>query len=114
MSVEQAKVLDYIGLDKATGDIVLTISDHLSWDALGQERHLGLLQDKINAYIGYIESGRAIERYPDANKRNYVISIVGKYEPSALGFKFLDAVKSKLDEIGCRLNFEMLADGEQS
>lgn len=89
MSVEQAQVLDYIGLDKVTGDIVLTISDHLEWDERSEENHLRLLQEKINAYIGYIESGRAVERYPDAGKRNYVISVVGKSEPSTRGFEFL-------------------------
>lgn len=108
MSVEQAQVLDYIGLDKVTGDIVLTISDHLEWDERSEENHLRLLQDKINAYIGYIDSGRAIERYPDANKRNYIISVVGRVQPSAMGLKFFDAVRLKLDEIGCKLRFEML------
>jgi hypothetical protein len=48
MSVEQRKVVDFIGTSKADGHIILTISDHLPFD--GDEARLVALQDKLNDY----------------------------------------------------------------
>jgi len=31
MSIEQTDIVDIISTDRATGDVVLTISDHLDW-----------------------------------------------------------------------------------
>lgn len=42
MSIEQADVIDAIVVDKETGQVVLTISDHLEWG----DDHLLLLQEK--------------------------------------------------------------------
>jgi len=48
MSVEQTEVVDAIGVEKATGDLILTISDHVEWDPgkehllilTGEDQHL--------------------------------------------------------------------------
>ena len=48
LSVEETNVIDAIGLDNATGDVVPTIIDHLEWSEDDKE-HLLLLQEKINS-----------------------------------------------------------------
>ena len=53
LSIEQTDVVDFMGIDKLTGEIVLTISDHLEWNDADEE-HLWLLQEKINAYLRFI------------------------------------------------------------
>jgi hypothetical protein len=56
----------FIGADRVTGDIILFICDHLPWSEDHQEtlEHMYLLQEKLNKYIGFIESGEINARYP--------------------------------------------------
>lgn len=78
MSVEQPGVIDAIGIEDETGIVVLTITDHLNWkDA---EEHLFILQDKINAYLGFVESGEIIDKYPDAEGKPVRIDVFFKYK----------------------------------
>jgi hypothetical protein len=44
MTVENTSVVDALGTDTDTGEVRLSIFDHLLWDT----EHLRLLQDKIN------------------------------------------------------------------
>jgi hypothetical protein len=47
MSIEQIDVVDFVSIDKNSGDAWLTISDHLTWDR-NEGEHLLLLQNKLN------------------------------------------------------------------
>lgn len=62
MGVQQTTVIDAIGIDKVTGAVHLTIADALEWDAA----HLRLLQEKLNAYLAFVESGGLHSAYPSA------------------------------------------------
>jgi hypothetical protein len=73
MSVDQPDVVDIISASKS-GEIVLSISDHLDWtDTHG---HLLVLQEKINRYLSFLESGEVYQRYPDAPGRKMTIKVV--------------------------------------
>ena len=87
MSVEQTEVVDAIGVEKATGDVALVISDHLEWDP-GKE-HLLILQEKINTYLRFVESGEIFEAYPEARGRRVVLSLVAKHQPNGEALAFL-------------------------
>jgi hypothetical protein len=63
MSIEQTDTVDFLSIKKDSGEAWLTISDHLDWDQ-EEDRHLFLLQDKLNAYLRFIESGEMVERFP--------------------------------------------------
>ena len=67
MSVDQTNKIDF-GVDKASGDLKLAISDHSPWDE-DEGDHLFLMQDKLNAYLSFIESGELFEKVPDAEGR---------------------------------------------
>jgi uncharacterized protein DUF6572 len=56
MSVDQARTIDFIGVDKSTGDLILTVSDHLDWKDSG--KHQLLLQAKINSYLSSLRAAR--------------------------------------------------------
>ncbi|MDR6534474.1 DUF6572 domain-containing protein [Variovorax soli] len=62
MTVENTSIVDAVGTDTETGEVRLSIIDHLPWDT----EHLRLLQDKINVYLGFIESGEIYVSYPSA------------------------------------------------
>ncbi|CAN1596831.1 hypothetical protein LOY35_03585 [Pseudomonas sp. B21-028] len=96
MSIEQAGVIDAMGVDKETGKVFLTISDHLEWD----DEHLLLLQEKLNLYLGFIEGGELLEVYPDSKGREVVISVICKCSPNATGKEFLSRVGSIVKEAG--------------
>jgi len=110
MSVEQTKIIDFVGFEKTTGSIVLTISDHLDWSENQQKNHIKLLQDKINTYLSYIEGGQIFRDYPDArnHRKIYVISVVGKYNPEGDGIRFFDSVREILKHSGYGFRIELL------
>jgi hypothetical protein len=87
MSVEQPDVVDVIGIETASGNVILTISDHLSWDA--EDEHIFALQNKINTYLSFIESGELHSVYPDSTGREPIIEIVMRSPPSQAGVEFL-------------------------
>lgn len=62
MTVADTIAVDAILRDSAK--IELVIIDHLQWDEYGRV-HMYLLQEKINKYLAYIESGEFVRSYPD-------------------------------------------------
>jgi hypothetical protein len=105
MAIEKTNVVDAIGVDKATGDIVLTITDYLDWES-SEAKHLHMLRDKLNTYLHFIESGELIKTYPDAVGRRPVISLVGRREPSAAALRFFAAARQTIEAAGFGFRFE--------
>ncbi len=105
MSVDQIDVVDSIGIDKETGDVVLTISDHLEWSY----KHLSTLQSKINCYLSFIESGEIYASYPFANGKKIVIDIVHKYPMDAQALSFFQRAEMALAEAGFELRRQYLS-----
>jgi len=103
MSIDQISVVDAIGIDNTTGNVVLTISDHLKWD----KEHLHLLQEKINTYLVFVESGELIDSYPDARGRKVTINVVFKYVPDNNALKFLSEIDKILNESGLSFDCEV-------
>jgi len=101
MSVEQADTIDFIGVDKATGKVVLTISDHLDWK--DPHFHLRKLQDKLNSYLRFCESGELHESYPDAKGRDVVLSIAARHPFSSEGEAFFSKAKVAIEHAGFSL-----------
>ncbi|AZE16761.1 hypothetical protein C4K09_2300 [Pseudomonas chlororaphis subsp. aureofaciens] len=68
MSVTDTEVIDMWGIPKWDHNkIVLGITDHLGWaDKTEQGEHLLALQEKLNAYIAFIESGDIYTEIPGA------------------------------------------------
>lgn len=98
MTIEDAGVVDIVGTDRQTGAVVLTISDHLDWR--DGASHLATLQDKINAYLQFIESGELEQSYPNAKDREVRIELVSKHEPSSEGEEFLRKAEAILTGAG--------------
>jgi len=101
MTIEDAERIDIIGIDAATGDVILTIANHLDWS--DEYEHLTTLQKKLNAYLAFIESGEINETYPKARARRPIIDVVFKYEPSATATEFLRHASSAAASIGAEL-----------
>jgi Family of unknown function (DUF6572) len=104
MSINQTDTIDIIGTTPE-GKVVLTISDHHSWD---EAWHLQLLQDKINAYLQFIESGQIFEDYPNAVGRELVVEIAIKYQPTTEATSFLEKTKDIIEGAGFGFRWKML------
>lgn len=107
MSIENATVIDAIGVENITGKVVLTISDHLEWADV--RSHLEMLQEKLNAYIRYVESGEIDSSYPPAVGRARVIDIVAKYEICDAAKPFIESAGVTLANIGIELRTRTLS-----
>jgi len=106
MSVEQVDVVDFISIDKATGDLWLSISDHLPW-AEDEGKHLILLQDKLNTYLRFVEGGELLEAVPTARQRGIVINLVCQFAPSSEAEAFLELAARAIRDAGFHLRFEV-------
>jgi hypothetical protein len=109
MSINQTDTIDIISTSPE-GNVVLTISDHHPWD---ETWHLQLLQDKINAYLQFIESGQIVEDYPAAAEKEVIIEIALKYEPTDEATTFLRKVKEALTGVGIGFQWRVLDFDEQ-
>jgi hypothetical protein len=77
MSLENTKVIDAAGIDEISGAAMLTITD--AWDWSDETKHLLALQEKLNSYFAFIESGEIYDSYPKANGRKLIIEIIGRH-----------------------------------
>ena len=101
MSIEQTDLIDIISIDRLTGETILTISDHLDWS--DSEAHLLLLQNKLNRYLAFVESGEIFRSYPKAKDRPIVFTVVFKFRPNEEGRAFLDKVRPIVESAGITL-----------
>ncbi|WP_434597913.1 hypothetical protein J3Q09_12895 [Pseudomonas sp. R4-83] len=112
MSVTDAETIDMWGIPKWDNNkIILGIADHLEWgDKTQQGEHLLLLQEKINNYIAFIESGEIYTEIPGALGKSPVIRVQGKYELPEQGELFVDSVAATLKEVGIGFEFVLKAE----
>lgn len=106
MSIEQTNTVDIASVDRDSGDFLLTISDHLPWDR-EENQHILLLQEKINAYLRFVESGEMMNKYPDANGRNIVINVVSKFPLSVKAYAFFKQAETAISAAGFDLRFSL-------
>ena len=103
MTVEKHDVVDAIGTKRTTGDVILTICDHLDWN--DEHSHLLTLQEKLNCYLRFIESGQIFEDYPNASGRKLVIDVVALFDIPAIGFRFLADARKPIESAGIALRW---------
>ena len=109
MSILDTGTIDAIGIDKVSGDVVLNISDHLEW--LEESSHLKALEDKVNAYLGYLESEQLVEDIPDAKGRRATIAVYQQFAPTETAKHVLEKLQSTLAAHGIGFTFASLPPG---
>lgn len=106
MSLEKTNEVDAIGIDNETGCVTLSVIDDLEWEDEGE--HLSLLQEKINCYLSFIESGEIYSSYPQAEGRNFEIKIYFKYDFPQICKDFLEKSSKIISEAGFYLNYKIM------
>ena len=105
MSIDQPTVIDFLWKDGQNNRAVLTISDHLDWEEEGE--HLLLLQDKLNHYLEFIESGQLVEAKPEFKGLPVLIHVAAQYPLSDQATKFYEMVKERISQMGFSLEFDL-------
>lgn len=114
MSILETNKVDMWGFPKGDPDrIVLGIADHLNWTPEQEGEHLELLQEKINSYVRFIESGELLHVVPQSLGRLPSIRVIGKYALSKQGKRFVEQATIVLRGAGIELEHVLSNPGEQ-
>lgn len=101
MSILETDKIDAMGISKDGKGLRLMLADHLDWE--NEAEHLNLLQDKINAYLGYIESNQYTQTYPDKSFEYYIIDVRFAYEATENCIKFFEVINNQLKEFNIQV-----------
>jgi len=97
MTLDNVETVDAVGIERATGDTVLTILD--SWDWRDEHEHLLALQNKINAYLHFVESGQIWTSYPLASGTNVTIDILTRFPLTPSAEKLVQAAREAASQL---------------
>lgn len=105
MGIDKADLIDAIGVDKNTGEVVLSILDAHDWDE--EREHLLLLKEKINRYLGFVESGEIQQFYPSAQDQLYRVDIHFRCQPPDTVVGLLVEAQNVVLEYGGKLRWSI-------
>jgi hypothetical protein len=110
MPIDKTNKIDFWWRDEERGLAVLAISDHLDWNHAPGE-HLMLLQEKLNHYLYFIESGKMMQIKPTMKGLPVVIQVIGKYPLSEDARKFYRLTGETIANAGVSLEFQLFEGG---
>lgn len=93
--------IDVIAINIESGKCILSIIDSLEWK--DENEHLLLLQEKINVYLSFIESGEIYDSYPPSKNREFEINIIFKENIPITCEKFLFYTSKIISDAGFAL-----------
>ena len=104
MGLENVSMVDAVGIEPASDCVVLSIID--SWDWSDERGHLLALQNKLNSYLGFIESGQMNEAYPTADGKSLRIDLISRYPLPTIALNFLNNAKAVAQELAISLQWK--------
>lgn len=107
MTIEDSSTIDTIGTDNVTGAVHLSIFNHLRWERDSLHR----LQENINSYLGFIESGGLVEAYPLAGGQQVAIDVFCKFRPTDEAVTFFEKAGAVAREYSVALRYTHAGDG---
>ena len=107
MSITDLNKIDIIATRPDSDVVKLVITDPLGWE--DTHGHAALLQEKINTYIAFIESGQlaTVKEPPIPESPEVWITLVAQQQPSQDGQEFLTQVDEFLRGIGLRFEIQL-------
>lgn len=99
-------VLDALGQDPATGEVVLVMFEPRPWD--GGNKQLFQLQEKLNSYLSFALDGEMIEQLPQLTGRPVRISLACAEPPPEPVVSLLAKVREQIAFQGVSLTVEGL------
>ncbi|EPZ0458068.1 DUF6572 domain-containing protein [Bacillus cereus group sp. BfR-BA-01489] len=108
MALHDTDKIDLVSRDNNNEDFIyLTIFDALGWEEEVREEHALLLQEKINAYLAFIENGEINTYIPElTNTSKFIIRVIAKYDLNDYAGNFYSLVRDVLHNAGYGLQFD--------
>jgi len=106
MSIENTSVIDAIGTNDEKSTITLLATDHLKWGD-DDDQHMLLLQEKVNTYLRFYESGEIFEHFPEAKNYGVTLKISGSYNLNSKGKWFYDQMIPILKEANFTVELDL-------
>jgi hypothetical protein len=94
MSLEKANIIDAIGIDAASGRVVMVIHHSEPWD--GSAKQLYQLQEKLNAYLSFALDGEMADTNPDLANRPLALRIDTAAQPDPRTLHLLSHVRQQI------------------
>jgi hypothetical protein len=94
LSLEKPNIVDAMGLDEASGRLILVIRHDGAWD--GSSGQLYLLQEKLNAYLSYALDGEMAETTPEFANRPLGLLIDSALSPDPRTLHLLAHVRRQI------------------
>lgn len=107
MAITETNQIDSLGISKDKTSLALLLTDHLDWE--NEKEHLLLLQDKINAYIGFIQDKQYESIYPDCQFSNYIIDIRFKENITQNCADFLNVVATQVSPLSITIQVTVVS-----
>ena len=104
--VENPAVLDALGVDPSTDEVVLVMFEPRPWT--GGEKQLFQLQEKLNSYMSFALDGEMAEQLPQVAGKKVRITLACAEEPPAPVTDLLLKVREQISLQGLNLTVEGL------
>jgi hypothetical protein len=102
MAIDDTDKIDILFRDRED-HAVLVIADHLDWEEFDEGDHLLLLQEKINTYLAFIDSGQLVKEKPDWKGLPVIIQVDAMHAPSEKALQFYRMAGRVVAEAGVAL-----------
>ena len=106
MGLENPGVVDAISTAKDDSQVTLSIFD--AWDWVDEANHLFAIQDKLNSYSDFVQSGQIYENYPAAVSRPVIIQLVTKYPLPAKAEAYLNVARKAAVQLNLQISSRIL------
>jgi Family of unknown function (DUF6572) len=103
VSIEDTNQIDLIAVRPGSPVVSLVINDHLDWDDVGA--HCLLLEEKLNAYIAFVESGQLARQHEPELPADYTVEVhlAAQHPPPRAARPFLARAGQILAAVGMAL-----------
>ena len=91
---DRTGVIDVIGQDAKTGEIVLVMNEPNEWN--GSDEQLLALQERFNAYVSFLLDGELAEVHPELVGKPARIELRCAQMPDARALEFLGLIHDQL------------------
>jgi len=103
VEMNKKKTIDLVGFNQKKNQVNLLLLDQRTWE--DPKEHIDRIQERILAYVKYVEDGSFIQDYPQMIGVEIIIRVVFKYVPTDEGMSYIEEAQSVLSDTGYHLEF---------
>jgi hypothetical protein len=112
MSIKQQNVIDLVVLHPETGNVILILFDPFEWyDDADDGEHLLQLQEKLNAYLSFVQGGQLHKEWPNALGKAVEFQVHAFYPPGVQAKRFYELATKTASDVGFSLRFRLRPPG---